>query len=107
MSKFLFWLFAAPLLLFFVIFATSNSDVVELSFWPLPFTIAAPLYLFFLLVLFVSFFLGAVAMWIGQHHWRAEARRKRREVDKLQAQLSAATSPPPPITTVTATTREP
>lgn len=105
MAKFFFWLLALPLLLFFTIFAVSNREVVELTFWPFPVSIAAPLYLFFLLTAFSCFFFGAIFMWFGQHKWRAEARALRREKAQLEKQLVAVT--PVPVlapATVTATT---
>ena len=93
MNRTIFWLLAAPLILFLVIFAASNDAPVTLTFWPFPFTIEAPLYLFFLSLAFGFFIIGAVCAWIGQHRARADARHYKRELEKLKAQLAATPAP--------------
>lgn len=98
MTRFFTWLLVTPFILFLVIFAVSNREPVELTFWPFPFTIAAPLYLFFLTLCFGCFALGALAAWIGQHRARADAKRYKRELETLKAQL-AAMPPVSPVTT--------
>lgn len=84
-SRIISWFVSVTLTLVFLLFVLSNQQVVSLSFWPFATTITAPLYLFFLLTLFLAFFMGLTAMWFMQHKYRAEAKRLKRELDAIQA----------------------
>lgn len=84
-SRIISWFVSIVLTITFLLFVLSNQQVVTLSFWPFATTITAPLYLFFLLTLFVAFFMGLTAMWFMQHKHRAEAKRLRRELEAANA----------------------
>ncbi|MGE3769418.1 MAG: lipopolysaccharide assembly protein LapA domain-containing protein [Bdellovibrionales bacterium] len=87
--RYLSWIVSLPLTLLFLIFVLSNRETVELSLWPFATTIAAPLYLFFMATVILSFMAGAVIMWFGQHKHRAAAKHWRREAEAAQAALAA------------------
>lgn len=68
----------------FLLFVLSNREAVTLSFWPFATTVSAPLYLFFLITVFLAFFGGLTTMWFMQHKHRAEAKRLRRELAAIE-----------------------
>jgi uncharacterized integral membrane protein len=88
------WLVTAPLALILVIFAIANRATVTLTFWPLPLTLEAPVYLTVLLTLVVGFLIGELVACLNGRRWRREARRLARRVDELERTL-AARSPAP------------
>jgi len=83
--KYLSWIVSVPLTLVILLFVLSNSESVSLSLWPFITTITAPLYIFFILTVFVSFFSGFILMWLMQHPYRAAARKWQKQAEKLQA----------------------
>ncbi len=85
------WLVTAPLAVILVLFAVENRDRVTLSFWPLPITLEAPIYLVVLLALLAGFLIGELAAWINGHRWRREARRQTRRAEELERELAAKT----------------
>lgn len=83
-------------LLLAVLLAVSNAGVVVLALWPLPFTVAAPVYLLILSVLLVGMLAGlGIGWWAARHHRRRarehgkEAARLDREVTRLREQMAA------------------
>ncbi|HTR83285.1 MAG TPA: LapA family protein [Reyranella sp.] len=92
--------------------AVSNPQPVELSLWPLPYALKAPLYLLIVGLLFVGVLAGlGMGWWAARHHRRrarkhgSEAARLDRENARLRgeldqhraaAQASAPTGAPPP-----------
>lgn len=90
------WFISTILTLLFLLFVLSNREMITLALWPFTATISAPLYLFFLLTVFVAFGVGLITMWFKQHKYRAEARRLQHELEAMQqalaAQKAAATS---------------
>jgi len=78
--KLIYWLIAGPLTALAVLFALSNRESVELSIWPLPFTLPAPIYLVALGGLAVGFFAGGIVAWFGAGRIRARARAAERTV---------------------------
>lgn len=88
------WIVSTVLTLVFLLFVLSNRELVVLSLWPFATTITAPLYLFFLLTLFVAFFMGLTVMWLLQHKHRAEAKRLRRELAAIEAASKPKTEDP-------------
>ena len=90
--KAIFW--AATLLatVLLIPFAISNREPVSLGLWPLPFLVDLPLYLLVLVLLLGGFIIGAAATWIAGRHLRRELRRRRRRVEALERELTAARS---------------
>lgn len=91
------WIVTIPVALAAVLFAVSNRDVVTLSLWPLPFTLAAPVYLATLVALLLGFLAGGFVVWNSQRRHRRRARREsnrvlflEREVKEAQARAAAA-----------------
>jgi uncharacterized integral membrane protein len=96
LSRALFLIF----LLLGVLIAVSNTQRVALTLWPLPFDLAAPLYLLVIVVLFLGVLAGlGLGWWAGRHHRRRarthgkEAARLDREVTRLRDALSAQQAP--------------
>jgi len=94
-SRVLFVLF----LLLGVLIAVSNTERVELTLWPLPYSAAAPLYLLVLGVLLLGVLAGlGMGWWAGRHHRRrarkhgSEAARLDREVVRLREALAVHTA---------------
>lgn len=91
-------LYRALILLFLllaVLLAVSNAGMVALTLWPLPFTVAAPLYLLILSVLLLGVLAGlGLGWWAARHHRRRarehgkEAARLDREVTRLRELLA-------------------
>jgi uncharacterized integral membrane protein len=86
-------------LLLGVLIAVSNAERVDLTLWPLPYSVTAPLYLLILTVLLVGVLAGlTLGWWGGRHHRRrarergSEAARLDREVVRLREALSAHTN---------------
>lgn len=73
-----------------VLFALVNRAPVELSVWPLPYTVTAPLFLVILMVLLVGILIGAAMSWVGGHKYRALARQRGHEVEAMRRQLAQA-----------------
>jgi uncharacterized integral membrane protein len=97
--KYISWLITIPLTVLFLLFILSNRETTTLALWPFATTISAPLYLFFLLTVFVSFMAGLITMWLAQHKHRAAAKHWQREAETLKSVLleSKGALEPPPI----------
>ena len=85
------WLVTAPLALILIVFAVANRDTITLTFWPLPITLAAPIYLVVLLALLAGFFLGELAAWLAGRTSRRKARHAARRVEELEHAIEAKT----------------
>lgn len=83
------WFVTLPLTVFFVVFAISNRQPVEITFWPLPVAIETRLFLVVLLAIFVGFLIGELVAWIGGRRWRREARERTRRIEALERELAA------------------
>ncbi|HKT16444.1 MAG TPA: LapA family protein [Stellaceae bacterium] len=83
------WLVTAPLAVILIVFAVNNRDAVTLSFWPLPLTLQAPLYLIALVMLLVGFLIGELVAWVNGRRWRREARHSARRVAELERAMAA------------------
>ena len=104
MRKFLTALIVIPLGLILVTFAVANRHFVTVSFDPFvssdpSFAVTMPLFLLLIVVAALGVFVGGLAVWFGQRHWRraarrndAEARAARTELADLRAQAVAAKS---------------
>jgi uncharacterized integral membrane protein len=86
----LYWLITALAGLVCVIFAVSNRAGVALTFWPLSFELAAPLYLVVLLALLAGFLIGLLVAWVWSWGARRRARQCARRVATLERDLAAA-----------------
>ena len=85
--KLIYWFIAGPLIAVAVLFALSNRGFVELSIWPLPFSINAPVYLVALGGLAVGFFAGGVVAWFGAGRTRTRARAAERTLRAREVEL--------------------
>ena len=81
------------LLLFFVgallivTFAVANRDAVVLEFFPLPISPQhVPVYAVFLAGLVIGSLLGAASMWLSSLPMRAEWRRSKRDLQRIENQ---------------------
>jgi len=97
LSRVLFLLF----LLIGILIAVSNAQRVELTVWPLPYSVAAPLYLVIVCVLLLGVLAGlGMGWWAARHHRRRarehgnKAARLDREVGRLRETLAATTAAP-------------
>lgn len=73
-------------LVLIVMLAVDNRQVINLNFWPLPFSYEMPLYAVFLLGLFAGALLGGTALWLSSRADRREARALRRRVRAIEYQ---------------------
>jgi uncharacterized integral membrane protein len=76
--------------------AVSNSQIVELTLWPLPQALVLPLYLLVIALLLAGVLAGlGLGWWAARHHRRrarergGEAARLDREVTRLRESLAA------------------
>ena len=69
-----------------VLLAVDNRQMVEIVFWPLPFTYSMPLYVVFLVGLFAGALLGGIAVWLSTRSYRSEARTLKRRVEAVERQ---------------------
>jgi uncharacterized integral membrane protein len=83
------WLVTAPLAVILIVFAVNNRDGVTLSFWPLPVTLEAPVYLIALLCLLAGFLIGELVAWANGRRWRRQARHNAKRVAELERTLAA------------------
>jgi len=89
--RYLSWLITIPLAAFAVSFAVSNMGLVDFGLWPLPFTVAIPVYLAVLITFVAGFVCGGLVAWMGGHRQRRTARQERARAEKLQRQVNALT----------------
>lgn len=73
-------------LILIVMLAVDNRQVVDIIFWPLPFTYQMPLYAVFLLGLIAGALVGGLALWLSSHADRQEARSLRRRMRAVEYQ---------------------
>jgi len=71
-----------------IAFAIANTQTITLSFYPLPFQVAVPLYLVILGALVVGVFIGGVSSWLAARRHRRIARQRRRRIEALEAELA-------------------
>jgi uncharacterized integral membrane protein len=92
----------APVALVVVLFAVSNRASVTVTLWPLPVTLAAPLYFVVLAALLLGFLVGGLVTWINAGRVRRTARERARRIAALERDLAAsearlaAAAPPVP-----------
>jgi uncharacterized integral membrane protein len=108
--RFLRWVLFLVVALIVVVFMVQNRDAVEVSLWPLPFAVPAPLWLVIVGFLMLGFLLGATSAWLSGGGARKRARdlaranhEKAQQISQLHQQLAAqkqanALPKPPSIT---------
>jgi uncharacterized integral membrane protein len=91
MRRFLGWLIGLPLAAILVLLAVANRTPVVLSLDPFSpeapaYTVSLPLFIVILLAVIVGVLAGGIAAWIRQGRYRREARNRRSEVQRLEAE---------------------
>lgn len=84
-----------PLALFIVLFAVANRQGVTLAFDPFApdtpaLSVTLPLFAVVLISVMIGVLVGGAASWLRQGKWRKEARRRREQVDALEAETEQA-----------------
>ncbi len=88
LRKLVFSLLAFCITLMVVLFALSNRQAVDLAFWPLPYSVATPVYLAVAVAFLGGFLVGGAAMWVSDSRLRSKARQRGREVKTLERRMS-------------------
>jgi uncharacterized integral membrane protein len=68
------FIISLPLFVVLVVFAVDNRGALALSFWPLPWTFAMPVFVALFLALLIGFLAGAVAAWLSGGRTRRRLR---------------------------------
>jgi uncharacterized integral membrane protein len=103
------WILLPPVALVVIAFAVANRDAVTVKLDPLPLAFATPLYVVAMVGVFLGLVVGAAAAWTSGAKWRRLAREKRRESERLAAELQKdqaqprAPAPPRPTAVTSAT----
>ncbi|GLQ04972.1 lipopolysaccharide assembly protein LapA domain-containing protein [Sneathiella chinensis] len=82
------WLFVLPLALVIILLSIGNREAVTFSLDPLPFVMDIPLYLLMLGSGLLGLVLGAIRTKIADGRTRAENRANKREVLRLQGEVT-------------------
>jgi uncharacterized integral membrane protein len=77
-----------PITLVVVLFAVSNRDPVEMSLWPVPAVLEAPLYLPFLIAVAAGFVLGELIAWSGELGHKMRAAKAEKRIAELEKELA-------------------
>jgi uncharacterized integral membrane protein len=91
--KFLTALIVIPLGILFIAFAVANRHLVTISFDPVnsvnpSAAVTLPLFAAIIAVAILGVIAGGVATWIGQHHWRSDARRHAADARQARTELA-------------------
>jgi uncharacterized integral membrane protein len=70
-----------------ILFAASNRETVELTLWPLPFSLPAPVYGVALTCVAVGVLWGGLIGWFAALRARRRARLETRRADDLEADM--------------------
>lgn len=84
--KYLYWAFAAVLVIAAVLFALSNRVPIDIGIWPLPF-LSVPTYGVVLGAFALGFLSGAFMFWLRAFAAKARAKSTGRRADRLQREL--------------------
>jgi putative membrane protein len=71
-----------------ILFAASNRAVVDLTLWPLPFSLPAPVYAVALSSVAVGVVWGGLIGWFAAVRARRRARQETRRADNLEADMT-------------------
>ena len=83
------WIIGGVIAVIFVAFAIQNHDSM-VDIWPLPRSV--PGYLVILVSVAVGYIVGTFFMWVSQGKWRRLARKRRRQLATLDAEIAALRS---------------
>lgn len=83
------WIISATVIVIATVFAVANRGPVEISFWPLPYTLTPPLFAILILAVLAGFLFGAVTTWWSGRHVRKRARERAIEIEGLQRDVDA------------------
>jgi len=75
-----------------ILFSISNRTPVILDFWPLPFTLPAPLYAAVIAAGIIGFFGGGIVAWLSAGRVRRRARFASRRASGLERNLETLKS---------------
>jgi len=78
------WLFAIPFGICVILFAVSNTQIIEVSLFPLPFVWDLPLFILVLGAMLFGFLWGGIAVWVADHKLRKKLREEIRHAEKLK-----------------------
>jgi uncharacterized integral membrane protein len=77
------------LTLLFIVFAVANRDVLELSFFPIPYAVEMPKFLFALLCFSLGLLVGATALTMRSAGQKHQLRRELRRAKAMENELKA------------------
>jgi len=83
------WFILFPLLVIAVVFAVGNRGEMTLDFYPLPLTLALPVYAGIFVAAFFGVIAGGTVCWLSQGRWRRLARQRKRRIAELERDLTA------------------
>jgi uncharacterized integral membrane protein len=83
-----------PFLLFLLLFALSNREMVPVALWPTDWSVDVMLSVVVLGAAGIAFLLGALTVWLTEIGRRSRLRRAEQKVTLLQAQLDTLKSRP-------------
>ena len=83
------WILLSPLVLIAISFAVSNREAVELTLWPLPFSVSMPLVLFSFIMILIGFLAGGCASWFAGQNKRKQARDTRKKASELDKKVQS------------------
>jgi uncharacterized integral membrane protein len=87
--KLLWWIILLPLLALAAAFAVANRTGITVSLDPLPFVFDTPIYVALMAAIFVGLIVGGISTWMAARPWRREARRSRRNIKLLEAEVDS------------------
>ena len=96
------WIVTLPIIALVTVFAVMNRQDVALNLWPLPWEIAAPLFLLTLMLVLFGFLLGVLVMWFSGAKQRRQLRNVKRDLDEARIELHGLRRQGPPRATGTA-----
>lgn len=83
------WVFGGVIAVVAIIFAIHNHAEQAVNLWPLPFIVELPLYGLVLIAIAVGFIIGAFLTWVSESKWRRLARKRKRQLATLDAEIAA------------------
>lgn len=87
MIRFLSLLVTVAAGVFVILFAASNREGVELALWPLPFSLAVPVYALALAAVAIGVVWGGLIGWLAAIRARRRTRQETRRADNLEADM--------------------
>jgi len=87
--KLLWWIILLPLIALVAVFAVANRTEISVSLDPLPWVFDTPTYVALMAAIFVGLIIGGISTWMAARPWRREARRGRRNIKLLEAEVDS------------------